>query len=63
VPGLVLVPFTTAHDDATTRATLEAIHAERVFIKPLDFEVLIAAIEDLLVVEEVRHGLVGSEDG
>jgi len=44
----VPVLFITAHDDATTRATLEAIHAERVYIKPLDFVGLIEAIDDLL---------------
>ena len=46
------VLFITAHDNAATRASLEAIHAERVFIKPLDFKALIAAIEHLL--EEER---------
>jgi len=46
------VLFITAHDDANTRATLEAIHAERVFRKPLDFEGLVRAIEDLLADRE-----------
>jgi FixJ family two-component response regulator len=44
----VPVLFITAHDNAITRETLEAIHAERVYIKPLDFEGLIEAIKDLL---------------
>lgn len=42
------VLFITAHEDAKTQTTLEATQARAVFIKPIDFKELIAAIEALL---------------
>lgn len=54
----VPVVFITGHDDALTRASLEAIHAAGVFFKPLDFEALIALIQGLFD-EERPHDCQG----